>query len=178
MKENVEKYKRLLSKVVEEIKINLYEYLKIYDYDNPKDDVQILELNSEIDLENAFYGAGFYIILTDHNFEINKCKFEYKGMKAIYRGHSYFTKIRLLSHLANSKYNLQRKEKKYSTNYKVCLKIEDNVNGINIDQEPYNKWKWFVIIHKMKGSTKLIREQAEKAFDKKYEKPIKSKENT
>ena len=92
-------------------------------------------------------------------------------MKAIYRGHSYFTKKRLFSHLANEKYKSQIKEK--GPNYKVCLKIDGKNSGININKIPYKDWEWTVVVHKMKGSNQLIREQMEKAFDKKFSKPIK-----
>lgn len=174
MKDRIEKYSSLLEETTKKIRIDLTEYFKSYNYSKPNKDVQILEIKSEDDLKKAFYKEGFYIILTNNNFKENKCEFEYKGLKAIYRGHSYFTKKRLLSHLANNNYNSQRK--KNETNYKVCLKIKDGINGININQEPYKNWKWIIIIHKMKKSTKIIREQTEKAFDCQFEKPIKSRE--
>ena len=174
MKEKIEKYSSLLEETTKKIKLDLTEYLKNYNYLEPNNDVQIIEIKSEKDLDKIIYGRGFYIILTNHNFEKNECEFQYKGLKAIYRGHSYFTKKRLLSHLANNKYNSNRKTSE--PNYKVCLKIKDGINGININQEPYKNWDWIVIIHKMEKSTKIIREQTEKAFDCQFKKPIKSRE--
>lgn len=174
MKERIEKYSSLLEGTIKQIRENLFEYFKNYDYLKPNEDVQIIEIKSEEDLDKIIYGRGFYIILTNYDFKENECTFKYKKLKAIYRGHSYFTKKRLLSHLANEKYKFQRK--KSDPNYKNCLKIKDGVNGININREPYKNWEWIVIIHKMKKSRKIIREQAEKAFDCQFKKPIKSKE--
>lgn len=154
------------------IREDLKEYLKNYDYTRPNSDIQITQVETENDLNKVYYGAGFYIILTDKQFEKNKCTFEFKGLKAIYRGHSYFTKKRLLSHLSNENYKSTRKNNE--PDYKVCLKIEDKINGININQEPYKKWKWIVIVHKMKNSSKIIREEMEIAFDNIFEKPYKS----
>ncbi len=107
-------------------------------------------------------------------FDENKCTLDFEGQKAIYRGHSYFTKKRLLSHLANETYRQRRT--KHDPFYKVCLKIENGINGININQEPYKNWQWTIIVHKMKDSTQTIREQAEAAFDELYGRPCKSKE--
>jgi len=59
----------------------------------------------------------------------------------------------------------------YEVHYKVCMKLEEKVNGINISAEPYKNWNWTVIIHKMRNSNKSIREQAEFAFDTIYGKP-------
>ncbi len=151
----------------------LCEFFNSIDLNTESDNIQILEIKEESEINKAFSGGSFYLILTDHKFEENICEFEYKGQKVIYRGHSYFTKKRLLSHLANEKYN---KEGKNKPHYEVCLKIEDKVNGININKEPYKNWKWTIIIFKMPKSSQLIREQAELAFDEKFKRPIKSKE--
>ena len=174
MKERIYKYNSQLSEVTNFIKKDLVEYFKEVDYLTPNNEIQIIEINNEQHLNKIITGSSFYVILTDYVFENNKCIFEYKKHKAIYRGHSYNTKKRILSHLANKKYNSLRK--KNESNYKVCLKIEDGINGININDKPYNTWKWIVIIFKMKKSNKVIREQAEYAFDKIYKKPCKSRE--
>lgn len=137
-----------------------------------KNDIQIVEINNESDLNKVIYGNGFYIILTDQPFVDNECTLKYKGLKAIYRGHSYFTKKRIKSHLSNDDYNSKRKSGE--PHYKVCIKLEDFVNGININQEPYKNWKWIIIVHKMPKSTEIVREQTEKAFDKIFKKPCKS----
>lgn len=175
MKTRILKYTSELSKTTNFIQNDLEEYFRSIDYTKPSEEIQITEIKNENDLNKIIYGVGFYIILTDHIFDDNNCEFEYNNQKAIYRGHSYFSKKRLLSHLANEKY--KRERKKNEPNYKVCLKIEKGKNGININQNPYKNWNWTVIVHKMKGSSKLMREQAEKAFDKVHNKPCKSRES-
>lgn len=49
-------------------------------------------------------------------------------------------------------------------------------NGINITDSIFKKFRWFVVIHKMTGSNRLIREQAEKAFDELFNRPFASQE--
>lgn len=161
-----------MEKTSKSIRKDLSEYFKNYDYSKPNSDIQIIQVETEVDLNKVYYGTGFYIILTNKQFEKNKCLFEYQDLKAIYRGHSYFTKKRLLSHLSNENYKSIRKNNE--PNYKVCLKIEDKINGININEEPYKNWKWIIIVHKMKNSSKTIREEMEKAFDNVFKKPYKS----
>jgi hypothetical protein len=79
-----------------------------------------------------------------------------------------------MSHLFNLDYN--KNSSKYKTKYTVCLKIEDGVEGININQQPYSDYSWKIVVHKMKDSSKMIREQAELAFDNIYNRPLKSRE--
>lgn len=172
MKDKIKKYSSWLEENSQKIREDLKEYFKNCDYSKPNSSIQIVKVKAESDLNNIYYNSGFYIILTNQPFIENECSFEYQGLKAIYRGHSYFTKKRLLSHLSNNEYISSRRNNE--PNYKVCLKIEEKVNGININQEPYNSWSWINIIHKMKGSSKLIREQTEKAFDTVFNKPCKS----
>ena len=174
MKERIEKYQKKLDDIIDFIKSDLKEFMKDLNFNATTNAIQVLNLKEESDIFNAIYGRGFYIILTDKKFDDNKCEFEFEDKKAIYRGHSYFVKKRLLSHLANKKYQGQRKSSE--PNYKVCLKIEELINGININEEPYNKWNWTIIILKMNNSSKLMREQAELAFDELYHRPIKSRE--
>jgi hypothetical protein len=175
LKNRIIKYTSELTKTTDSIKRDLVEYFNHIDYKKIPEEIQITELNNEDDLNKVFYKDGFYIILTNHTFENNSCKFEYNNQKAIYRGHSYRSKNRLISHLANDKYNRERKPKE--PNYTVCLKIENGIDGININRSPYNEWNWTVIVFKMNASTKLMREQAEHAFDEVYNKPCKSRES-
>jgi hypothetical protein len=175
LKNRIIKYTSELSKITDFIQNDLEEYFRSIDYKKQSKEIQITEVENEEDLNKIIYGVGFYIILTNHNFEDNNCRFKYNNRKAIYRGHSYFSKKRLLSHLANDLYN--HKRKKNEQNYKVCLKIEKGKNGININQKPYKNWNWTIIVHKMNNSSKLMREQAEQAFDKVYNKPCKSRES-
>tara|TARA_B100000949_G_C14264057_1_gene444165 strand:- start:1332 stop:1895 length:564 start_codon:yes stop_codon:yes gene_type:complete len=172
LRDRIKKYTVLMENTSKSIAEDLKDYFKNYDYSKPNSDIQIIKVETENDLKKIYYGTGFYIILTNKIFEKNPCQFDYQNLKAIYRGHSYFTKKRILSHLSNEYYNSTRKSNE--PNYKVCLKIEDKINGININQEPYKDWKWTVIVHKMKNSSKLIREQMEIAFDNVFQKPCKS----
>lgn len=172
LKNRIKKYTSLLEKTSNIIREDLEKYFENHNYSQPDNNVQIIEVYEEKDLEKIIYGNGFYIILTNENFPNNECSLEYKDLKAIYRGHSYFTKKRILSHLSNENYKSRRKNNE--PNYKVCLKIESKINGININQKPYDQWKWAVIVHKMQNSSKSIREQTEKAFDNVFNKPCKS----
>lgn len=174
MKNRIRLFNEQLSIAKKTIKDDLIDYLKDLDYQVKNNQIQIVELNNENDIEKLFSGSGFYIIMTNENFDDNNCTFALLDTTAIYRGHGFKVKKRIMSHLANKKYRGQRKQN--DPNYKVCLKIEDNQNGINIDSSPYNLWKWVVIIHKMNNSNKEIREQAELAFDILYNKPCKSRE--
>lgn len=160
----------------EELRIrnSIIDYLRDCNYGVPSDSFQIITIKDLTNLHSLYYGAGFYILMTDLKFEDNKCLFQIGTFQAIYRGHSYFVKDRVMSHLFNLDYN--KNPSKYKTKYTVCLKIEDGVDGINIDQSPYSDYSWKVIVHKMKGSSKMIREQAELAFDDIYSRPLKSRE--
>ena len=170
MKNLIDKYNVILKETSENIKDELEHHFGQIDYTNNDKAIQIITLKSENDIDNAIYGSGFYIILTDNIFSDNKCNFKINNQTAIYRGHSAFVKDRLKSHLSNNKY------KETKSTYEVCLKIEDGVNGININEKPYNSWNWTVVVHKMRNSNKLMREQAEYAFDELYNKPCKSRE--
>lgn len=156
------------------IRQEISEYLKTCDYKSSSKSFQQIDIKSLEELKQIYYGQGFYIILTDHKFQDNECEFEIENFKAIYRGHSYFVKHRVMSHLFNDDYNANLT--KHKTNYTVCLKVEDGIEGININQKPYSDYSWKVIVHKMKESSVIIREQAEFAFDEIYKKPLKSRE--
>lgn len=175
MKERIEQYKSELNNVTENIKHDLNEYFKDFDYNCEHRDIEITSIKSEKDINQIYASSGFYIILTDNEFNDNECRFKYKNQTAIYRGHSYSTRKRISSHLANDTYNENRKSGE--PNYTVCLKIEDGVNGININKFPYRNWNWSVIVHKMRNSNELIREQVELAFDAVFGKPCKSRES-
>lgn len=174
MKNRIKQYKSDLAEVTDGIKSDLSDYFSSHDYSIIDKSIQIIPLHSESDISQVYYGSGFYIILTDHDFDDNECTFSFNNQRAIYRGHCQTVRQRILSHLANDTYS-----KEFGGNgkgYQVCLKIENGINGINIEQEPYSKWKWTVIVHKMRHSNKIIREQAELAFDEVFEKPCKSRE--
>lgn len=55
------------------------------------------------------------------------------------------------------------------------MKLDDK-NGINISDQSYSNYRWCVVVYKMKGNSKMIREQAEHAFDEVSGGPFGSKE--
>ena len=170
MKARVGYYKELLLSVKKDIKEDLTTYFNEIKYGEPLNDIQIIHLNSEEDIQKVYSGTGFYVILTGQKFSDNSSTFTFPGRNALYRGHCYSIKKRIMSHLANEQYN------QTNSLYKVCLKVNPGENGVNIDQEPYKQWGWTVIVHKMKGSSKVMREQAELAFGNVFGKPCKSRE--
>jgi hypothetical protein len=125
------------------------------------------------DAEALHYGTGFYVIMTDYQIEGNKCGLVVNGLKAIYRGHCYTVKGRLKSHLFNDHYRGSLTGK--GVRYDVCMKLDDK-NGINICAAPYQDYQWRVVVHKMNGSSKMMREQAELAFDEVFGRPLGSRE--
>uniref|UniRef100_UPI001E50C74A hypothetical protein n=2 Tax=Vibrio harveyi group TaxID=717610 RepID=UPI001E50C74A len=68
-------------------------------------------------------------------------------------------------------YNNVYNENRDRTNYTVCMKLNDQ-NGININEDPFRKYRWKVITHSMSGSSKTMREQAEQGFDSVYGRPL------
>ncbi|MGV0968181.1 MULTISPECIES: hypothetical protein [unclassified Empedobacter] len=156
------------------IKQKFVDYLKQLDYSSNSSTTEIYSIKNIEDVNRIYTGPGFYVILVDQKFEENRSVFSFANHAAIYRGHSYSVRDRNKSHLFNSEYNSS--DFKNKPRYTVCLKFEDGIQGINLDEEPYCNYSWKIIVHKMKGSNKLIREQAELAFDEIYGRPFKSKE--
>lgn len=72
----------------EQLKIrqDIIRYLTNCNYKSSSKLFQVIDLKSLEDLNKIFYGPGFYIILTDHNFEANECEFQIGNFKAIYKG--------------------------------------------------------------------------------------------
>ncbi|MEJ8824800.1 hypothetical protein WKW80_22620 [Variovorax humicola] len=58
--------------------------------------------------------------------------------------------------------------------WNVCMKL-DGI-GINISDAPFRDFHRRVVVHKMQGSSKMIREQAERAFDAEFGRPLGSRE--
>jgi len=137
-------------------------------------------------INEIFSGAGLYLIFSNVNFASNECSLTFNSSKVIYRGESSLLKKRIESHLFNKLYNKyydvresEAKEKRRNfgeVRYNTCIKVKQNENGININEEPYLNHEWFVIIHKMVGSNSIIRKQAEIAFDSLYNKPFANRE--
>jgi hypothetical protein len=173
MKARLTKYRRILKQAKAEIQSDLLEYFDSCEYPSKSKSVQVIKVTSASSIADMYTMQGFYIILSDIELDDNECTFELNKQRAIYRGHSYNVKNRIMSHLFNTRY---KNELDGETVYTACLKIEDGVNGVNVDEEPYVQNKWTVIVHKMLKSDKVTREQAEAAFDQKYKKPCKSRE--
>lgn len=153
--------------------------------------ISITKLSQPNDIENIISGSGFYIILTDLEISGNECTLIKNRTKAIYRGESCTVKKRIQSHLFNSSYKRDYKEREtaylskdqnkdkeyYEQFWPACLKLGNGTNGINIDQN-YQDNEWYVVVHSMKGSSQEVRVQAELAFDEVFKKPVASRENT
>lgn len=176
MNEIIQQSKIKLKEVQDNFKTEIVTYLKSCDYNLNSKNYQVVDLKNFDDLKKVYSGRGFYVILTSKNFADNECQFKFSDLTAIYRGHSYNLKNRVMSHLFTTQYKAKESTATYKSNYTVCLKIEDGVNGIDVDKQPYSEHLWKVIVHRMKGSTELIRQQAEQAFDDIYKQPIKSRE--
>ena len=149
------------------------DFFSTQDYIKDSKSVMSRSVSSLSDVEAIHYGTGLYVIMSDYQFEQNKCRLIVNGLKAIYRGHCYTVKGRLKSHLFNDHYRSNLPER--GVRYDVCMKIDDK-NGININDRPYGDYRWSVVVHKMKGSSKMMREQAERAFDEEFGRPLGSRE--
>lgn len=168
----------------------IYNNNKVPDYFDDKYLVSRVILQKMADLDNIFSGAGFYIILTSYAIDGNDCSLVSGNMRAIYRGECATVKKRVMSHLFNRGYNTEYESRKeryiakeenkdtlfYEPHWPACLKIQERVNGVNIDDEPYNTDSWLIVVHKMKGSIQEVRVQAELAFDEVFQKPKGSRE--
>lgn len=156
-----------------EVRDHFVAFFKNHDYTKTNPDVILYNINTEDDANKVYYGTGLYLILTDYLSDSNDCTFVFNDLKAIYRGHCYTIKSRIKSHLFNPSYKLSDAGK--ATQYNVCLKLDGN-NGINVLEDPYAKQHWQIVVHKMKNSSRMIREQAELAFDDVFSRPFGSKE--
>jgi hypothetical protein len=161
--------KGIEAEIAQRIRAHFEEFFRLHDYSTSNDSVINVVVTSHEDVNSLYTQPGMYLILTDYMADANKCTFEHSGLKAIYRGHGWFIRKRLMSHLQNTEY------KRTDGEYRVCMKLDDK-SGIDIDQPPYNEYRWRVIVHKMPSSSKLIREQAELAFDDVFGRPFASRE--
>lgn len=162
-------------RLTKNIRDHFIAFFREHDYGRDTKHVVSANVASLADVQKMSYGSGLYVIFTDYQCDANPCVLETDGLKAIYRGHSVTMKKRLLSHLLNDHYRQSLTET--GVRYDVCIKLDDK-NGINIDQPPYSRFRWRVAVHKMPQSTKLIREQAELAFDEVFGRPLGSREGT
>jgi len=155
------------------IRSEFVDFFSVHDYTTYSESVISRPVGSLSDAAALHYGPGLYVIMSDYQFEENKCRLIIDGLKAIYRGHCYTVKGRIKSHLFNDHYRSNLPAR--GVRYDVCMKLDDK-NGINISDQPYSNYRWCVVVYKMKGSSKMIREQAEHAFDEVFGRPFGSKE--
>jgi hypothetical protein len=155
------------------IRTDFFKFFSSHDYTKDSKAVISRSVTTLDDAEVLHCGTGFYVIMSDYQIESNKCGLIVNGLKAIYRGHCYTVKGRLKSHLFNDHYRTNLPER--GVRYDVCMKLDNN-NGINICAPPYKDYRWSVVVHKMKGSSKMMREQAEFAFDEAFGRPLGSRE--
>jgi len=165
---NIKELKKKEEGLRKECKTHFESFFSAMDYTNLSGtEVSYFDVSMLVDLKKLKDQPGVYLILTDYKKAENVCSLEVNGLKVIYRGHGVRLRKRVESHLFNKAYN----NNKGGTDYKDCIKL-DGGNGINIDEIPYKKHRWVVIEHRMAYSSKLIREQAEKAYDSLYFLPI------
>jgi hypothetical protein len=137
-------------------------------------DVVWTNVKTTAEVLETYHGSGLYLILTNYSFDVNPCTLVVDKLKCIYRGHCATVRPRLMSHLFNVHYRASHPGGK-AVKYEVCMKLDGN-DGIDISAEPYSRYAWRIIIHKMKGSSKTMREQAELAFDDTFRRPLASRE--
>jgi hypothetical protein len=155
------------------VQTHFFEFFKAHDYMSPTPQVVTYKIDEQADIDKTYSGRGFYLILTDYPTENNKCTCKVGGLTVVYRGHCSVVKKRIQSHLSNTLYRANLPER--GVRYDVCMNI-DGQQGINITQDPYKKYRWSVMVHKMPKSSKAIREQAELAFDDVFSRPVGSRE--
>lgn len=170
---DIKELTKLEAKTALIIRQHFADFFASHDYSKDMKSVVSREVSILADVDATYYGTGLYLILTDYQAAENKCALEVDGLKAIYRGHCRTVKSRLKSHLFNDHYRSNLPPK--GVRYDVCMKLDDK-NGINISELPYRNYRWKVIVHKMQSSSKMIREQAEHAFDQVFGRPLGSKE--
>ena len=129
---------------------------------------------------------GLYVILTDYAVPgADACRFHstFPALRAIYRGHSFNIRERVLGHLLNSEY-IALKQRQKQKPWGGYLKIRDGVpgdGGIDLLLEPEylrapsgHPYTWTVVTFEMPESSKAIRELAENGFSAAWGTPIRS----
>ena len=130
------------------------------------------------DPDGVWAGPGLYLIASNYQHALsdpNECRLSIGGLPVIYRGQADAVKRRLQGHLFNKQYRARFG----NAALERCLKldeVEGNKGGINLDEEPYSKSKWIVVVLPMKGASGPIREFAEWGFDRAWGRPVASKE--
>ncbi|WP_426731567.1 hypothetical protein [Myxococcus faecalis] len=149
--------------------------------------IEVISVTRWADLERIVDSPGLYIILTDYPIHENPCRLGSNDLRAVYRGESYTVGRRVRSHLANDAYRarhkaLLKKAEEDGTRFSEslwpnCMKLSvGGPSGINVDQEPYSKYGWMVVVHRMSSSSQAVRKCAEAAFDAVFGRPVASRE--
>jgi hypothetical protein len=154
-----------------EVQRHFVDFFNNHDYTISNQLLVTQAIETSTDIDRLPYGSGLYLILTDHEVPGNLCRFEHDRLRAIYRGHCSRVKARVRSHLFNAMHRAGHHE---GPRFETCIRLEGK--NLNIDQEPHSRSRWMVMVHKMTGSSRLIREQAELAFDAVYGRPAASRE--
>jgi len=186
--------KNAISAVLKEITNQFHSYLAglsssglTFEALSKNSQVAACNINDHKSLSAIYSLEGFYIICTDHNVLGNNCNFSLENKHtAIYRGECSSVRRRIESHIFNSTYQKlyeSRKSNKLSKGgkfsepyYGACMKVDPLVSGINIDEAPYSQSNWSVVVLKMRGSSSIVRKQAEFAFDALFGRPVASRE--
>ena len=163
----------LESDLQQTVRKHFADFFSAHDYTKDTKAVVSKSIRTLLDAEATYSGTGLYVIMSDYQFDQNRSGLIVDGLKAIYRGHCYTVKSRLKSHLFNDHYRSTLPER--GVRYDVCMKLDEK-NGINVGDHPYSGYRWKVVVHKMKGSSKMMREQAERAFDDVFGRPLGSRE--
>jgi hypothetical protein len=150
-----------------------------------------VSLASATDLRKIYSGPGFYVILSDRPVAGNLCSLKHGTLHAIYRGECGTVRKRIQSHLFNAGYNADYEERSsryiadpknegksfYESHWPHCLKLDlGGPSGVNINQAPHSDYKWFVLVHRMNGSSQRVRQLAELAFDDAFGHPAGSRD--
>lgn len=176
----IEKVKNSLSSIGDDMVLPHFQKLE-YRADLNKRRIKSVKVSSISDLTKIPSQPGFYVIFSDISKEENMCKAVFKhdkNLKAIYRGEAYDVNIRVKSHLFNNLYEKEFKEsikskKAKKTNLYSSTLLIDN-QKVNIEQEPFKDYKWYVVYHAVPNSTQNVWRMYEDAFDKVFDKPLHS----
>lgn len=174
--------KEALNEPKQKIRCELSTYFRDINWQKLNQNDGLFKIEKYDDLKGLKSGPGFYVILTNYKETEKNCTLAINKNTAIYRGHCSNLRRRVESHLFNKKYNeeyfkrradKEKKGEKFSeVPFNACMKIDPEVSGININDETYSKYEWYVIQFKMPLSSQFIREQAEGVFDELFGKPF------
>lgn len=124
---------------------------------------------------------GLYVIMTDYPVPgSHACTFGVpgSGLKAIYRGHSFNIRERVMGHLTHGAYMAMCGSKKDKKPWGAFFKLTDGASGgdggLDITTAPYSSYTWGIVGFEMKKSTQPLRELAENGFSGAFGTPARS----